>query len=239
MFDFDSVFLITAQSSLILGLIHGINPCGHSWLIIAPFVTGLKNGKKVFLLTSSFLLGTTIACLFIGLTLGSVSAMIPKSFSIWVDYVTAAIIIVLGLILLVKPDLLHKHDHDHSHEDGDHHHSCSGHCHHDHGLKGLMNSLKNNKSVSAMFLIGFINMIIPCPTVAIMYKYAMDSASYTKATAIFGVYAVATAIAVGGVIFAIYKTTNALYALQKEWIESVIMRTAGLVTLIFGIWTLL
>lgn len=250
MFEFDSIFLITAQSSLILGLIHGINPCGHSWLIIAPFVTGLKDGKKVFLLTSSFLLGTTVACLFIGLTLGSVSAMLPESFAVWVDYITAGIIILLGLILIIKPDLLHKHDHDHDHshhQDHDHHKSCSGHCghhhgdhdhHHDSGLSGLMNSLKSNKSISAMFLVGFINMIIPCPTVAVMYKYAMDSGSYIKATSIFGIYAVATAIAVGGVIFAIFKTTKALYALQKEWIESAIMRTAGAITLIFGAWTL-
>ena len=250
MFEFDSAFLITTQSSLILGLIHGINPCGHSWLIIAPFVTGIKDGKKAFMLTFSFLAGTTVACLFIGLTLGSVSAMIPEAFSKWIDYFTAGLIIALGLILIVKPNLLHSHDHDdshHHHHDHENHHSTrNGHCDHthethqyEHGLKGLINSLKKNISVPAMFVIGFVNMVIPCPTVAVMYKYAMDSGSYIKATSIFGIYAVTTAIAVGGVIFAIYKTTNALYMLQKEWIESAVMRTAGFITLFFGVWSIL
>ena len=240
MFEFDSAFLITTQSSLILGLIHGINPCGHSWLIIAPFVTGIKDGKKAFMLTFSFLAGTTVACLFIGLTLGSVSAMIPEAFSKWIDYFTAGLIIALGLILIVKPNLLHSHDHE------NHHSTRNGHCDHthethqyEHGLKGLINSLKKNISVPAMFVIGFVNMVIPCPTVAVMYKYAMDSGSYIKATSIFGIYAVTTAIAVGGVIFAIYKTTNALYMLQKEWIESAVMRTAGFITLFFGVWSIL
>lgn len=261
MFDFDSVFLITAQSSLILGLIHGINPCGHSWLIIAPFVMGMTDGKRVFSLTFSFLLGTTVACLFIGLTLGAVSMMIPESVSVWVDYITAGIIILLGAILLIKPDLIHHHDHHHDHDHGhDHHHhedvcnhnhkhedgahaSCGSHCHHDHhhehGISGFINRMKKKMSFTAMFIVGFVNMIIPCPTVAIMYKYAVDSGSYLKATTIFGIYAIATAIAVGGVIYAIFRATNAFYTLQKEWIESAVMRTAGAITLFFGIWTLL
>lgn len=248
MFDFDSAFLLSAQSSLILGLIHGINPCGHSWLILAPFVMGLKNGKKAFLLTLSFLSGTTLACLLIGLTLGAVSVMIPESLSLWVDYFTAALIIILGFILIVRPHLLHHHDHDHNHghdDKADQHSHCDGHCHHSHehpdpghGLKGLINTLKNNMSISAMFLIGFVNMIIPCPTVSVMYKYAVDSGSYIKATAIFGIYAVATAIAVSCVIFAIVKTTNAFYTLQKDWIEGAVMRTAGVITLFFGIWSI-
>ncbi len=249
MFDFDSVFLVTAQSSLVLGLIHGINPCGHSWLILAPFVTGMKNGKKVFLLTFSFLFGTTLACLLIGLTLGAVSVMIPESLSVWVDYFTAVLIIVLGSILIIKPHLLHSHDHNHDHRDlqntDQQHTVCKGHCnlshdshHNEHGPKGWIRLLKSKVSVPAMFLIGFVNMIIPCSTVSVMYKYAVDSGSYVKATAIFGVYAVATAIAVGGVIFAIHKTTNAFYMLKKDWVENAVMRTAGVITLVFGLWSM-
>lgn len=252
MFDFDSAFLISAQSSLFLGLIHGINPCGHSWLILAPFVTGMKNGRKAFLLTLSFLCGTTLACLLIGLTLGTISVMIPESLSLWVDYSTAALIIILGFVLIVKPHLLHHHDHhDHVHDEshdpktGHQHTACGGHCdhpheahHRGHGLKGLLSALKSKVSIPAMFLIGFVNMIIPCPTVSVMYKYAVDSGSYIKATAIFGIYAVATAIAVGGVIFAIYKTANAFYMLQKGWVEGAVMRTAGVITLFFGIWSI-
>lgn len=77
--EFDAMFWVALQSSLFLGIIHGINPCGHSWLVIAPFVVGDSNGKRAFTLTSSFLAGTALACLFIGLTLGAVSMSLPPS----------------------------------------------------------------------------------------------------------------------------------------------------------------
>lgn len=211
----------------------------------------MKNGKKVFLLTLSFLLGTTLACLLIGMSLGAVSIMIPESITHWVEYLTAALIIILGLILIINPHLLHHHDHDHHEHDHDHHHNHDHHvthvstecgCHsatHSAGtLKSKWNSLKKNVSLWGMFLIGFFNMIIPCPTVSVMYKYAVDSGSVIKATLVFGIYAVATAIAVGGVIFAIHKTTNAFYMLQKAWIETAVMKTAGTITVVFGIWSI-
>jgi nickel/cobalt exporter len=232
MIDYDSVFFISAQSSLILGLIHGINPCGHSWLIIAPFAIGNKDGKQVFFLTCSFLGGTIMACLLTGLTLGALSVIIPESLSRWVDLFTGVIIILLGVLLIVKPALIHhhhNHDHDHDHEDEKEQ---------AHGINGLINTLTTNISFSAMFVIGFVNMIIPCPTVSVMYKYAVDSGSYVKATAIFGIYGVATAIVVSGVIFMIFKTTNAFYILQKEWIETAVMRVAGIITLAFGVWSI-
>ena len=36
----DHLFWLPPQSSFALGLIHGINPCGRSWLVPAPFVAG-------------------------------------------------------------------------------------------------------------------------------------------------------------------------------------------------------
>ena len=87
---FDSVFLVALQSALVLGFIHGINPCGHSWLVLAPFVYGEKNGKRVFSLTSGFIFGTTLACLAIGISLGSISLALPDSVRSFVDIGTAA-----------------------------------------------------------------------------------------------------------------------------------------------------
>ena len=93
---------------------------------------------------------------------------------------------------------------------------------------------KQKLTVMALFGIGFVNMIIPCPTVAIMYKYALDSVSTWKATLIFGVYALATAIAVGGVIYAIFRVTKLLEQLSQDWVETVLMRSAGVITIIFA-----
>jgi len=239
--EFDSLFWVAFQSSLILGLVHGVNPCGHSWLVLAPFVVGKKRGGEVAWLTASFLAGTAVACLILGMSIGAVSAFIPDSLQFWVDVGTASILIALGLVLVIKPGLIHhhhdeEHGHDHSHdlehvhEHEKHHEYSQGDVHMHAHPKGKKQKLTG----MAMFGIGFVNMIIPCPTVAIMYKYALDSASALKATVIFGVYAAGTALAVGGVIYAIFRVTKILEKLSQDWVETGLMRSAGVITIIFG-----
>ncbi|MFW5500292.1 MULTISPECIES: sulfite exporter TauE/SafE family protein [unclassified Maridesulfovibrio] len=250
--DFDSIFLVAMQSSLFLGLIHGINPCGHSWLVLAPFVYGEKNGKRVFSLTSAFILGTTLACLGIGLTLGSISLTIPDSLTYIVDIITVLILVLLGAILIIKPELLHSHDHDHDHEHGehshhDHHQHDHDHHHHDHDHGHSHHSCGCScshgktalRSVTfwGLFSIGFVNMIVPCPTVAIMYKYALDSGSVFKGTAVFASYAVGTAIALAAVIYAIYRAASFVRTLEQDWVEPLVMRTAGVMTIAFAVYS--
>lgn len=244
--QFDSIFWVALQSSVLLGLVHGVNPCGHSWLVLAPFVYGEKRGGRVLALTLSFIAGTTLACLLIGLTLGSISLAIPKSFTLYVDVATFAVLLVLGLILIFRPHLLHSHDHDHDHDDHREHGQDHDHHHHDHdhhetacacpghaGKPGV-----RNMTVWGLFTIGFVNMIVPCPTVALMYTYALDSGSVLKGTAVFGVYAVATGLTLGAVIFAIYKAAGLIRTLTQEWIEPLVMRTAGVMTIAFGAYSL-
>ena len=243
--EIDNLFWVAFQSSLILGLVHGINPCGHSWLVLAPFVVGQKRGGKVAWLTVSFLTGTAVACLLLGLTLGAVSAFIPSSLQFWVDVGTSIVLIALGAILIIRPGLIHhhhdeEHGHDHSHDlenihDPEHHHD------HDHDHVRLHAHPKDNRKKLtglALFGIGFVNMIIPCPTVAIMYKYALASASAWKATFIFGVYAIGTAVAVGGVIYAIFHVARILEKLSQDWVETALMRGAGVVTILFASYSL-
>jgi nickel/cobalt exporter len=144
-------------------------------------------------------------------------------------------------VLVIKPGLIHhhhdeEHGHDHSHdlehvhEHEKHHEYSQGDVHMHAHPKGKKQKLTG----MALFGIGFVNMIIPCPTVAIMYKYALDSASALKATVIFGVYAAGTALAVGGVIYAIFRVTKILEKLSQDWVETGLMRSAGVITIIFG-----
>ncbi|WFS62767.1 sulfite exporter TauE/SafE family protein [Pseudodesulfovibrio thermohalotolerans] len=244
----DSIFQVALQSSVFLGLVHGINPCGHSWLVLAPFVYGEKRGGRVLSLTLSFITGTTLACLLIGLTLGSVSLAIPESFALYVDVATFAVLLVLGLILIVRPHLLHSHDHDHDHnhdrdDHGGHGHDHDHH-HHDHDDRGRACSgracMPSARSVTAwgLFAIGFVNMIVPCPTVALMYTYALDSGSVLKGTAVFAVYAVSTGLTLGAVIYAIYKAAGLMRALTRDWVEPAVMRAAGVMTIAFGAYSL-
>lgn len=264
--ELETVLLAAVQSSFILGLIHGVNPCGHSWLVLAPFIVGEKRGRKVFVLTSSFVSGTALACLALGLSLGAVSSFIPASAAFWVENITSLFLAIVGVVLLVKPHLLHSHDHDHDHDQHhhhdhhhhDHHHDHDQHHHEHHNLqeeilphagstpcvsvsqRGLAWRLMHNgySLPLALFVVGFVNMIIPCPTALVMYGYALNASTPLAATIVFGAYALSTAVAVGGVIYLIFRTASMLSAMQKEWIEPLVMRSAGFIILVFSIYTI-
>jgi nickel/cobalt transporter (NicO) family protein len=229
---FDSVFMVALQSSLLLGLIHGVNPCGHSWLVIAPFVVGRSSGSKVLFLTSAFLLGTALGCLVIGLTLGGLSSFFTPAMSVWVDVLSNGVIILLGFILLLRPLWLHHHDHDgHEHEEHHAHGDASG-------IGRKFNLDVNRATGAGLFLLGFVNMIVPCPTAAIMYGYALKSGSASSSTLIFGAYALSTAIAVGAVIFALHRAVSFVRALEHPGLEALLMRSVGVLTVLFGVYSL-
>lgn len=238
----ESVFLVALQSCALLGIVHGINPCGHSWLVLAPFVVGEKKGARVAVLTFAFIGGTTSACLVLGATLGGISMLIPPSWLIAVDTGTALIIALIGVVLLVKPSLLHHHDDAHCHEvaEPDHHAhghkscGCSGHNHGPSVHRGWF----GRKTAGALFAVGFINMIVPCPTLAVMYKYALESGNHIKSIAVFFIYAIATGVAVGAVIFCIYRVNRLVTSLGGEHVEKITLRVAGGITLFFGLYSL-
>lgn len=243
--EFETILFAAIQSSFLLGLLHGVNPCGHSWLVLAPFVSGEKNGARVALLTCSFISGTALACLALGASIGAISEFVPPYMGTWLEIGTSVILIILGLLLMYNPHLLHNHEHD-EHHDHCHeydHHECKSHSHshESHEKKGVQSKLhkltRNSKLLPfALFGIGFVNMIVPCPTAAIMYGYALNAGNAFTATLVFGTYAISTAIAVGGVIFLIFKATTMANSLQKEWIEPLVMRLSGFVIVLFSVY---
>jgi len=242
--EFETILFAAIQSSFLLGLLHGVNPCGHSWLVLAPFVSGEKNGARVALLTCSFVSGTALACLALGASIGAISKFVPLYMGTWLEIGTSVILIILGLLLMYNPHLLHSHEHDeHCHGDEHDHHECKTHSHnHDsddsNGFRSKLHKLTRKSKLLpfALFAIGFVNMIVPCPTAAIMYGYALNAGNALTATLVFGTYAVSTAIAVGGVIFLIFKATTMANSLQKEWIEPLVMRLSGFVIVLFSVY---
>ncbi len=247
----ETIFIAAVQSSFLLGIVHGINPCGHSWLVLAPFIAGEKQGRKVTILTLSFLSGTTIACLLLGATLGTVSSFIPATANFWFEICTSTILILLGILLVYNPEILHSHEH-HDHDHHDHHeqkHTCNhhDHCHNTKQIfspkeitahKKTLTEKKHKWLACSLFGVGFVNMIIPCPTAAVMYGYALHSGDALYATLVFGVYAFSTALSVGTVIFIIFHATSMAKKLQKDWLEPLIMRLAGCIIILFSGYTL-
>jgi nickel/cobalt exporter len=208
----NELFWAAVNSGLILGLIHGVNPCGHSWIALTPFTMGNKNAGQVSILTISFISGTAAACLAIGATLGMVSVSIPAGVSTALEYIVTGIIIALGAAMMINPHLLHSHDH------------CE--------------AKKVSYGALGLFGIGFVNMIIPCPTLTVMYGYAIKSGSMLLSVIVFASYAVATGLAVAAVIFSIHKVSELVHKLHSHTLEERLMRGAGLVTILFGVITL-
>lgn len=247
-----SLLWLAVQSSAVLGLIHGVSPCGHSWLVLAPFTAGMTSGRRVAVLTVAFLLGTSAACLLLGVTLGLLAAAIPPAVAEGLDVSMSLALMAVGLVLLVKPEWLHRHGdadgHHHEHDHGRPH--AHNHDHDEHGrasrsadgpacdcaAANLSGARRRWLRFGALglFLVGFVNMILPCPTAAVMYGYALNSGDWRAGALVFATYAAATALSVGAVVWGLFRTATLARRLDRPWIESAILRGSGLVTLVFG-----
>lgn len=88
--------------------------------------------------------------------------------------------------------------------------------------------------MAGLFTIGFVNMIIPCPTLSLMYGYGLNAKDAMSGVIVFGAYAVTTGLAVSAVIFAIYKISELVHKMHSHKIENILMRSTGALTVVFG-----
>jgi len=224
-------FVVAIQASAILGLLHGISPCGHSWPILAPFCITAKGMKKCINVWFYFCLGTTIACLLLGMVFGALGSFIPRSWDIYFGIATAGILVILGIILIVRPHWLHFEDEDEElmiKEAFEHTQQAleqtTGKKRFKHGIYW------------GMFSIGFINMIMPCPTAGVMYTYALVSKSVFVGMAIFLAYALATSLVLLMVTYFLGKATLFFKKLGQEKYEVLLTRISGILIAAFGIY---
>ena len=103
-------FIVALQASTVLGFLHGISPCGHSWPILAPFCVTARGMRKCINVWFFFCLGTTVACMLLGVVLGALGSFIPPSWDIYFGIGTAGILVILGIVVIFKPHWLHFED---------------------------------------------------------------------------------------------------------------------------------
>ncbi len=224
-------FIVALQASIMLGLLHGISPCGHSWPILAPFCITAKGMRKCINVWFFFCLGTTVACVILGVIFGALGSFIPRSWDIYFGMGTAGILVILGIVVIFKPHWLHF--------EGEEEEEV---------LKGALNSTEqalqfttnkrrfNHGIYWGMFSIGFINMIIPCPTAAVMYTYALVTKSIPVGTTIFLAYALATSLVLLIITYFLGKATLFFKKLGQEKYEVLITRVSGALIAAFGIY---
>ena len=224
-------FIVALQASTVLGLLHGISPCGHSWPILAPFCITAKGMRKCINVWFFFCAGTTSACLLLGVVFGALGSIIPRSCDIYFGMGTAGILVVLGIILIVRPHWLHFEDEEEEEELKE-------------ALENTEQALKFTTSKRrfkhgiywGMFSLGFINMIIPCPTAGVMYTYALVAKSIPVGTAIFLAYALSTSLVLLIITYFLGKATLFFKKLGQEKYEVLITQISGALIAVFGVY---
>ena len=227
-------FIVALQASIVLGLLHGISPCGHSWPMLAPFCITAKSMRKCINVWFFFCLGTTVACLVLGVIFGMLGSFIPPSWDIYFGIGTACILVVLGVVIIFKPHWLHFEDEEE-----------------EEALKKSLDSTEQALQFTTskrrfkhgiywgMFSIGFINMIIPCPTAAVMYTYALVAKSVPVGTTIFLAYALATSFVLLIITYSLGKATLFFKKLGQEKYEVLITRISGVFIAGFGVYMII
>ena len=227
-------FIVALQASIVLGLLHGISPCGHSWPMLAPFCITAKGMRKCINVWFFFCLGTTVACLVLGVIFGMLGFFIPPSWDIYFGIGTAGILVVLGIVVIFKPHWLHFEDEEEEEV-----------------LKKSLDSAEQALQFTTskrrfkhgiywgMFSIGFVNMIIPCPTAAVMYTYALVAKSVPVGTTIFLAYALATSLVLLIITYSLGKATLFFKKLGQEKYEVLITRISGAFIAGFGVYMII
>ena len=224
-------FIVALQASTVLGFLHGISPCGHSWPILAPFCITAKDMRKCINVWFFFCAGTTSACLLLGVVFGALGSIIPRSWDVYFGMGTAGILVVLGIILIVRPHWLHFEDEEEEEE-----------------LKGALENTEQALKFTTskrrfkhgiywgMFSLGFVNMIIPCPTAGVMYTYALVAKSIPVGTAIFLAYALSTSLVLLIITYFLGKATLFFKKLGQEKYEVLITQISGALIAGFGVY---
>ena len=227
-------FIVALQASIVLGLLHGISPCGHSWPMLAPFCITAKSMRKCINVWFFFCLGTTVACLVLGVIFGMLGSFIPPSWDIYFGVGTACILVVLGVVVIFKPHWLHFEDEEEEEV-----------------LKQSLDSAEQALQFTTskrrfkhgiywgMFSLGFINMVIPCPTAAVMYTYALVAKSVPVGTTIFLAYALTTSLVLLIVTYSLGKATLFFKKLGQEKYEVLITRISGVFIAGFGLYMII
>ena len=227
-------FIVALQASIMLGLLHGISPCGHSWPMLAPFCITAKSMRKCINVWFFFCLGTTIACMVLGVIFGMLGSFIPPSWDIYFGVGTACILVVLGVVVIFKPHWLHFEDEEEEEVLKKSLDSA------EQALQFTTNKRRFKHGIYwGMFSIGFINMIIPCPTAAVMYTYALVAKSVPVGTTIFLAYALTTSLVLLIVTYSLGKATLFFKKLGQEKYEVLITRISGVFIAGFGLYMII
>jgi sulfite exporter TauE/SafE len=209
--------------AILMGILHGLTPHGHSWLVLLPFALGGINARGMLRLAIAYGLGMIVVAAATGAVLGALAHAVPEAWHQGVEIGIGVMLTVMGLAFIIRPDSVH-HTMDHI---------CSEHCH----STGEQKLLRSG-TMTGLFLMGVLSMLIPCPTNYWLYGQSFATRSVAEGALIFVTYAVSTSLAVGAVAKLMVTSRAMLAPLERKGNRLLILRLSGLIVLLAGAWML-
>ncbi len=211
-------------SMILWGVLHGLTPHGHSWLVLLPFALGGIGKRGMLRMSLAYSFGIILTAAVTGALLGWLSSHIPNAWHANVELGIGLLLLAVGLSFLFKPLSIH-HAIDHI---------CSEEC-----ASGEEKKLVRTGTTGAMFMLGVMSMLIPCPTILPVYTLLVVTHSAAKGVIMFTIYALATALAINLVAVSMVHARGLVTALdQKSGYRLLVLRLSGILVLAIALWML-
>ncbi len=208
---------------VVMGLSHGLTPHGHSWLVLLPFALGGVTTRTMLRMSLAYSLGFTLTSAAIGALLGLLASRIPYIWHVKVEGAIGLALLLVGLSFLLKPLSIH-HAIDHL---------CGEEC-----ASREEKALVRSGTTGAMFMLGVMSILIPCPTVFPAFTLLIDTHSALKSMLLFTLFALSTAVAINLVAVAMVYARGLVTILDQRGFRLFILRFSGVLVLGIGGWML-
>jgi len=220
---FDLLNAMPFLGAILWGILHGLTPHGHSWLVMLPFALGGITARGMLRLAAAYGLGMVVVAAATGALLGSLARVVPEAWHHGVEIGVGVMLLVMGLAFVIRPDSVH-HTMDHI---------CGEHCH----TSGEQKLLRSG-TMAGLFLVGVLSMLIPCPTNYWLYGQSFVSRSPVDGAVLFVAYTLSTSVTICVVAMLMASSRALLAPLERKGNRLLILRLSGVIVLLAGAWML-
>ncbi len=235
----EATFYVAAGSMALVGLLEGVTPCAHSWPVVAPFAVGAHRVRKAVSAAIAFFLGKIIAAPIVGAFLGGSHHLLPDYLEPMLEWGTAAVVLGISTVLLIRPDSLHLHTHcEDEHPEGEEvpHGHRLGHVpdpehpqggEHYHDSPGLRYG-----AYALMFAAGVATMFVPGSVWLMAAKMAQNSRSAWQGALLFEIHAVASGAVVLLIAWMLAHFAWAVRGLGNQKVEAMLVRITSVIVIV-------
>jgi nickel/cobalt exporter len=172
------VVLVSLLVALFWGAAHALGP-GHGKAVVTAYLVGTRGrARDAFVLGGIVTVTHTIGVFTLGLVTLALSALIvPEQLYPWLNLVSAALVVLVGVAVLrqrVRRALAphaHGHGHDHARDHHHHHHHHEGLSEEEHARAHLP---QEGSGFRGLLAIGVSGGLIPCPTALVVLLAAIS-----------------------------------------------------------------